>query len=60
MQKDKKHVCTSICPSLEYLSKSEIVTNVTCTVPGCDEVFSQLSALSFHLEKVHRQIQKVL
>lgn len=56
----KKHACSVICPSMEYLEKSEIITNVKCTVEKCDEVFSQISALNFHLEKVHKIFKKVI
>ena len=48
------HVCTSICPSLEFLRNEKIVTNVECTVPNCGEIFQNQSNLNFHLEKVHR------
>ena len=51
---EKKHTCTSICPSLEFLENQEIVTNVVCTVPNCEEIFLNQSNLNFHLEKVHR------
>lgn len=56
----KKHTCGVICPSVEYLEKTEIITNVVCTVIGCDEVFSQISALNLHLEKVHKIFNKVI
>ena len=52
--KKKTHKCSIICPSLEYLSKAKINTNVICTVPNCGEFFSQESALRLHLKKVHR------
>ncbi len=55
----KTHECSLICPSLEYLRKSRINTNVVCTVPNCDQIFSQESALKFHLKKVHRIDQEV-
>ncbi|CAF1063295.1 unnamed protein product [Brachionus calyciflorus] len=48
----KKHECSIICPSIEYLQNAEIITNVTCD--ECGETFSQISALNLHLEKVHR------
>jgi hypothetical protein len=51
---NKKHVCSIICPDLDFLNKVEIITDVVCPVPNCDEIFSQVSALNFHLEKVHR------
>lgn len=56
----KKHICSVICPTMEYLEKSEIITNVKCSVPECDEVFSQISALNLHLEKVHKIFKKVI
>ena len=49
--KNKKHKCSLICPSFEFLSKAKISTNLVCTVPNCDEIFSQESALNLHLEK---------
>ena len=54
-----KHTCSIICPDVEFLKKIEIVTDVICPVPNCDEIFSQVSALNLHLEKVHRINQKV-
>ena len=59
-KKKKTHTCSLICPSLEYLSKARISTNVVCTVPNCEEIFSQESALNLHLKKVHRIEQKVI
>lgn len=60
-EQKKNHICTVICPSLEFLNKVEIITNVVCSVENCDEVFSHQSALNLHLEKVHRlKTQKVL
>jgi hypothetical protein len=55
----KKHSCSAICPDVEFLNKAEILTDVVCPVPNCDNVFSQVSALNLHLEKAHRLNQKV-
>lgn len=55
----KKHDCSIICPSYEYLSTLSVNTDIICTVPNCDEIFSNSSALNLHLEKVHRLNQKV-
>ena len=57
--KNKKHTCSLICPSLEFLSKAKISTNLVCTVLNCDEIFSQESALNLHLEKAHKITNKV-
>lgn len=53
-QTKTSHNCTAICPSLEFLQNEKIVTNVVCTVPNCDEIFSNQSNLNFHIEKVHK------
>ena len=55
----KKHDCRIICPSYEYLIGLSINTDLICTVPNCDEIFSNSSALNLHLEKVHRLNQNV-
>ena len=55
----RKHSCSIICPDVEYLNKTEILTDVVCPVPNCDLVFSQVSALNLHLEKSHRLNQRV-
>ncbi len=55
----KKHECSIICPSYDFLINLSINTDVLCTVPNCDEIFSNTSALNFHLEKVHRLSQNV-
>ena len=54
-----KHKCSIVCPSYEFLINAKISTNVVCTVPNCGEIFSQESALSLHLEKAHKIVQKV-
>jgi hypothetical protein len=54
-----KHTCSIICPDVEFLNKAEILTDVVCPVPNCDNIFSQVSALNLHLEKAHRLNQKV-
>ena len=54
-----RHKCSLVCPSFEYLNQAKIITNCVCTVPNCDEIFSQESALNLHLEKVHKIKQKV-
>jgi len=56
----KKHECSIICPSYEYLIGLSINTDLICTVPNCDEIFSNSSALNLHLEKVHRLCQNVI
>jgi hypothetical protein len=56
----KKHECSIICPSYEYLIGLSINTDLICTVPNCDEIFSNSSALNLHLEKVHRLNQSVI
>ena len=48
------HTCSAICPSFEFLQNEKILTDVVCTVPNCDEIFSNVSALNFHVEKVHK------
>ena len=55
----KKHDCSAIFPSCEYLRSLSIETDLPCTVTGCDDRFSHSSALNFHLEKVHRINNKV-
>lgn len=50
----ESHVCSSICPSLQFLKNEKIITNVSCIVPNCDEIFLNQSNLNFHLEKVHK------
>lgn len=49
-----KHICQSLHFSEAYLAKCEIETNLECPVKNCNDLFSNRSALNFHLEKVHR------
>jgi len=60
LAQQKKHECSIICPSYEYLIGLSINTDLICSVPNCDEIFSNSSALNFHLEKVHRLNQNVI
>jgi ferredoxin-like protein FixX len=53
-----RHKCYTVCPTLDYLSKEKIETDAKCTVANCDAIFSQVSALNFHMEKVHRRFNE--
>lgn len=48
------HVCSVVCPDIEFLSNIEIISQVVCPVVNCDKVFSNISAMSLHMDKVHR------
>ena len=50
----KSHKCQIVCPSYDFLSKTRIITDVVCSVPNCDEIFSHESAMKLHMEKVHK------
>lgn len=51
---DLKHKCKIIAPTIEYLNNEKILTDLLCTVPHCNEIFSNISALNLHLNKVHK------
>ena len=53
-QSQQKHKCQIITPTIEYLNNEQILTDILCTVPNCNEIFSNISALNLHLNKVHK------
>jgi hypothetical protein len=48
------HKCQIITPTIDYLNNQQILTDVLCSVPNCNEIFSNISALNLHLKKVHK------
>jgi len=61
---DVQMVCEK-ADGLEFITVSvdQLITQparqVTCTMPGCEQVFKSVPMLNFHLIKVHRQTVSV-
>lgn len=55
-----RHTCEIITPTIDYLNNSQILTDLLCTVPNCNEIFSNISALNLHLKKVHKIISSTI
>ena len=52
-QSENDHECCVVMPSRDYLLEAKIQTDLKCPVLNCDQIFKNLSALNFHMEKSH-------